>query len=63
MDSTLKRRLDEEDCFRDKAAVQTKIPFQMDFLRRLILKRCLGAEDWFRLKFHFKWTFKNGSQL
>ena len=45
MDSTLKRRLDEEDCFRDKAAVQTKIPFQMNFLRRLILKRCLGAED------------------
>ena len=37
----LKKCLDAKDWFRDKAAVQHKIPFQMDFLQKVSFKKML----------------------
>ena len=60
----LKRCLNAKDWFRDKAVVQHKILFRMDFL--LKVNSCPDAIFVstvilrFRTKSRFKWTFKNG---
>ena len=53
-----KRCLDVEDWFRDKVAVQYRIPFQMDLLQKVNLyqdaKFSSKIRSRFRTKFHFK---------
>ena len=60
----LKRSSDAEDWFCNKAAVQQKVPFQMDFLQKANSKKIfrrrglvLVIKLQFSTKFHFKWTF------
>ena len=59
----LKICLDAKDWFPDKAVVQHKNPFQIDFLWKvnpyLDVKIGSTIESRFKTKLHFKWTFRN----